>query len=203
MMILYGASGHCKVVIDALKSSNNFDIDFVFDDHPVSKMILGLTVVKTNVELLNKNNKVIVTIGNNASRKKIVESLNCKFSNAVHSKAIISEFSKIDSGTVVLAGAVINADVTVGQHCIINSGAVVEHDCQIDNFVHVSPNASLAGNVHLGEGVHVGIGATVLQGISIGKWAVVGAGAVVLQDVPNFAVVVGNPARIIKYTNEI
>jgi len=59
----------------------------------------------------------------------------------------------------------------------------------------------LAGNVEVGEGTHVGIGASVIQGVKIGKWATIGAGAVVIKDVPDFAVVVGSPARIIKYNN--
>jgi len=54
----------------------------------------------------------------------------------------------------------------------------------------------------VGEGTHIGIGATVIQGIKIGKWATIGAGAVVIRDVPDYAVVVGNPARIIRH-NEI
>ena len=77
----------------------------------------------------------------------------------------------------------------------------MEHDCKISDFAHISPNAALAGNVEVGEGTHVGIGASVIQGIKIGKWATIGAGAVVIKDVPDFAVVVGSPARIIKYNN--
>jgi acetyltransferase-like isoleucine patch superfamily enzyme len=60
----------------------------------------------------------------------------------------------------------------------------------------------LAGNVTVGEGSHVGIGASVIQGVVIGKWTVIGAGAVVLNDVPDYAVVVGNPGKIIKVNNK-
>ena len=51
----------------------------------------------------------------------------------------------------------------------------------------------------VGEGAHVGIGACVIQDIKIGKWATIGAGAVIIDDVPDYAVVVGNPGKIIKY----
>jgi acetyltransferase EpsM len=60
----------------------------------------------------------------------------------------------------------------------------------------------LAGNVTIGEGSHVGIGATVIQGITIGKWVTIGAGTVIIKDIPDYAVVVGNPGKIIKYNNE-
>ena len=56
----------------------------------------------------------------------------------------------------------------------------------------------MAGNVAVGEGTQIGIGAAVIQGVTIGKWATIGAGAVIIEDVPDFAVVVGNPGRVIK-----
>lgn len=67
----------------------------------------------------------------------------------------------------------------------------------IEDFVHISPNAALAGNILVKKGAHIGIGANIIQGITIGENAVVGAGAVVLNDVPDQAVVVGSPARVI------
>ena len=95
--------------------------------------------------------------------------------------------------------AIINPSVSIGKHCIINSGTIIEHDCKIEDFVHICPGASLAGGVEVGEGSMVGIGSTVIQGIKIGKWATIGAGTVIVEDVPDFAVVVGVPGKIIKY----
>lgn len=197
-MNLYGASGHCKVVIDAIKKSENLKIDAIFDDNPVVESILGISIIKPNNDNLQSINDVIVTIGDNLSRKKVVGKLQTNFLKIVHKNAIVSDFAAIGDGSVVFAGAIINASAVVGQHCIINSGAVVEHDCQISDFVHISPNASLAGNVSIAEGAHIGIGAIVLQGVAVGKWATIGAGAVVLKNIPDYAVAVGNPARIIK-----
>jgi acetyltransferase EpsM len=77
----------------------------------------------------------------------------------------------------------------------------VEHECQLGDYVHISPNSALAGDVIVGEGSHIGIGAVVIPGVKIGKWVTIGAGAVVLEDIPDFAVVVGNPGKIIKYNH--
>lgn len=194
---LYGASGHCKVIIDVLKS-NNFAVTAIFDDEPKVDTISNIPVFEI-AQLLNlEPGKMLVSIGNNQIRKKIVSKIESAFFTAIHSKAVISESSDIGDGSVVMAGAVVNADAEIGKHCIINTGVVIEHECQINDFVHVSPNASLAGNVTVGEGTHIGIGACVIQGIKIGKWVTVGAGSVIISDIPDFAVVVGNPGKIIK-----
>ena len=73
---------------------------------------------------------------------------------------------------------------------------------QLEDFVHIAPNTVITGNVNIGEGTQVGTGAAVIPGVKIGKWASIGAGAVIIEDVPDFAVVVGNPGKIIKYLNE-
>lgn len=200
-MFLYGASGHCKVVIDAIELSSNKIIEAVFDDNPKGDFIAGIPVLVSINDALDKCDDFIITIGNNSLRKKIANKLNTNYSTVFHDKAIVAKSVAVGDGTVVLAGAIVNSDVKIGMHCIINTGVIIEHDCEIDNFVHVSPGASLAGNVIVGEGTHVGIGSTVIQGIKIGKWVTIGAGAVIIKDIPDYAVVVGNPGKIIKFNN--
>ena len=197
-IILYGASGHCKVIIDILQRSNQ-QIDFIVDDNPDCNSILDLKVSRPDILDFSNESRIILSIGNNKIRKKLAAHLKqLQFAAATHPLAIISAHASVQEGTVVMAGAIINAGASIGKHAIINTGAVVEHDCVIEDFVHVSPNASLAGGVFVGEGSQVGIGACVIQNVKIGKWALVGAGAVVIHDVPDYAVAVGNPARIIK-----
>jgi sugar O-acyltransferase (sialic acid O-acetyltransferase NeuD family) len=198
-MNLYGASGHCKVVIDTIQSQKEkVVIENVFDDNPKFNSIASIPVTKANLELFIEKKDLIISIGNNLVRKKIAQSIVANYKKAIHANSIVSPSASIKEGTVVFAGAIINADAQIGSHCIINSGAVVEHDCIINDFVHVSPKATLGGNVLVGEGSHIGIGAAIIQGITIGKWAIVGAGAVVIKDIPDYATAVGNPAKVIK-----
>ncbi|EIA10229.1 4-keto-6-deoxy-N-Acetyl-D-hexosaminyl-(Lipid carrier) aminotransferase [Flavobacterium frigoris PS1] len=200
-IFLYGASGHCKVIVDILKS-NNENIDAIIDDNPKENSLFGISIINSLAFKHELTHKLIVSIGNNSIRKKIVNSLSTSFFTAIHSKALVSDYSKIGEGSVVMAASVINPGVSIGKHCIINTGGIVEHDCKIDDFVHVSPNAAIAGGVEIGEGTHIGIAASVIQGMKIGKWVTVGAGAVVINDIPDYAVVVGNPGRIIKHNIE-
>ncbi len=197
-MYLLGASGHAKVIIDILKSKN-IKISGLFDDNPDLKSLLEYPVLgKFSPHTLN-DEELIISIGNNLIRKKIVDSLpaRIKYGRAISPTAVISEYAHIEGGTVIMQGAIVQSCTNVGKHCIINTQASVDHDCTIDDFVHISPNACLCGGVTVGEGSHIGAGAIVIPGIKIGKWSMVAAGSVVIRDVTDHVVIAGNPTRII------
>ncbi len=197
-MIVYGASGHGKVIIDILESIHEPHIQ-IWDDadkdpiweYEVKKPLPAGTTI---------NDKVVIGIGINATRRKVVDKLGAtvNYGTAIHSSAIISRRSVVGEGTVVMAGATINPDASIGKHCIINTNASIDHDCVLEDYVHISPNATLSGDVFVGEGTHVGSGASAIQGVKIGKWCNIGVGAVVIRDIPDYATAVGNPARVIK-----
>ncbi len=198
-VILYGASGHGKVIIDIL-NLRNIQIEQIVDDNPYVASLENIPVV-ANAVFTNRDN-LIIAIGDNLIRKKISQKNKANYIKVIHPQTVISPFATIGKGTVVMAGVIINSDSKIGSQCIINTRALIEHECVIGDFVHISPMASLAGNVAVGEGTQIGIGAIVIQGIKIGKWCMIGAGAVIIRDVPDYAVVVGNPGRIIKYQDE-
>jgi UDP-2-acetamido-3-amino-2,3-dideoxy-glucuronate N-acetyltransferase len=128
----------------------------------------------------------------------------------------------------VLPGATIGADCNICDHVFIEGGAVVGDrvtvkcgvqlwdGCEIGNDVFIGPNATFSNDrwprsrawldkhpktiVH--DGASIGANATILPGITIGQGAMVGAGAVVTRSVPPHAVVVGNPARIVRYASD-
>jgi acetyltransferase-like isoleucine patch superfamily enzyme len=123
----------------------------------------------------------------------------------------------------ILAGARVGADCNVGGHAFVEGGAVVGDGVTIKNGVLLWSGVTVEDGVFLGpgavftndagprapypkgpagwratlvrRGATVGANATVLAGLTIGRWAMVGAGAVVTADVPDHALVVGNPAR--------
>lgn len=195
---IFGASGHGRVVIDAVQSAG-IKIKTIIDDNPKSVAWQNIPIFHTKDVLIDAHSLLIIGVGNNRTRKKIFLNNSYSYFKAIHKQATVSESAIIGEGSVVMAQVVINAGAFVGKHCIVNTSSVIEHDCEVSDFVHVSPNAALAGNVFIGEGTHVGIGAVIIQGIKIGKWVTIGAGTVVIRDVPDYAVVVGNPGRIIKY----
>jgi acetyltransferase EpsM len=200
-MNIYGASGHGKVIYDILRS-RNIQLISIFDDNTEIEEFLGFEVIHNPNEEHLKT-PTVFAIGNNVIRKQVARRFTGLVSEVLsHASVIISSNVECDKGTVIMPGVIINAGTKIGKHCILNSGAVVEHDVCLEDFVHIAPNTVLTGNVSIGEGTQVGTGASVIPGVKIGKWASIGAGAVVIEDVPDFAVVVGNPGKIIKYLNE-
>jgi sugar O-acyltransferase (sialic acid O-acetyltransferase NeuD family) len=201
-MYLLGGSGHCKVIIDIIQKSKLDFIEGIIDNNPIRNEIFNIPIIKQpNIDFFNSIS-LIISIGDNRIRKRIVNQISTHYLTAIHPSSIIAKNVIIEEGTVIMANTILNPDVKIGKHCIINSGAVIEHDCHLENYVHVSPNVALAGNVIIGEGAHIGIGACVIQGIKIGKWTKIGAGTVVIKDIPDYAVVVGNPGRVIKFNED-
>lgn len=198
---IYGASGHGKVIFDVLRSQG-LEIHAIFDDNPeVNEFLNYIVTHKPKGDALQL--PTVFAIGDNNIRKKVTNKFQGMIADAVfHSSAVVSAISNLGEGTLIMPNAVVNAGTRIGKHCIVNSGAVVEHDVELGDFVHVSPNTAITGNVKIGEGTQVGAGASIIPGITIGKWVSIGAGAVIIKDIPDYAIVVGNPGKIIKYSNE-
>ena len=190
---ILGAGGHAKVVIE-IAELQDCKIQSVFDQNVEIGNVLQYTVNHD----LSKCSNVFLGLGSNQSRKENAEKFSTNPINLIHPNAIVSRTATLGLGNVVMAGVVINSSTIIGNHCIVNTKASIDHDCSIGDYAHVSPGATLAGNVKVGEGAQIGIGACVKQNIKIGKWSIVGAGAVVIKDVPDYTMVVGNPARELK-----
>lgn len=203
---LYGAGGHSQVIKDVAESIG-YDIVEIFDDYPHNTTHWNPKMVKPGLlersDFQYKGDPFIIAIGDNRTRALLSKKIKSAFETVVHPSAIVSKSSTIGAGTVVYAGAIIQPNTTIGQHVIINTSASVDHDNCIADFVHIAPKAALTGHVEVGEGSFIGAGSVVIPKVKIGKWCTIGAGTVVIKDVPDYAVVVGNPGRIIKYQKPI
>ncbi len=196
-MLLYGAGGHAKVVIDCL-AEQGIDIHGIFDDNSDLVSLNGFDVLGVYDESYEAEIPLIITIGDNQTRSNISKRAVHKFGQVAHPSATISNYAHVAEGSVVFHQAVLQSGARIGKHCIINSGAIVEHDCVVEDFAHISPGVTLCDKVKVGEGTHIGAGATVIPNIEIGKWCVVGAGAVITQPLPDYSLVVGVPGKVIR-----
>lgn len=112
--------------------------------------------------------------------------------------AVVAASATTGPGTVVNAGVVLAGAVRAGTFVHVNRSASVGHHSELEDFTTLGPGCVLAGRVRVGRGAFVGAGAVCAPTVCIGPNAIVGAGAVVVKDVPAGAVVVGNPARVIR-----
>ena len=203
-LLVFGAGGHAKVVIDIIEQQGNYEIAGLLDDDVKHKggSFFGYPVLGTRADLpaliSAQLRHAIVTIGDNASRAAVAAHLDqhgWRFASAIHPRASIGRGATIGPGSVVMAGCVVNADASLGAQVIINTGATVDHDCRIEDAAHVAPGCHLCGGVSVGQGTLVGAGTTVTPGVRIGNGVIVGAGSTVVRDVADAARVSGVPAR--------
>jgi sugar O-acyltransferase (sialic acid O-acetyltransferase NeuD family) len=203
-IFVFGASGHAKVVIDIIERQGLYEIAFLVDDDPALKgrQVYGYPVLGGKEDLLASDIRLgIVAIGSNRARSAVAAWLRENgfgFVSAIHPSAQLARGVTVGSGSVVMAGAVINSDSTIGYEAIVNTRVSIDHDCTIGDGVHLAPGSTLCGTVTVGEGTFVCAGATIIPNLTIGSNVTVGAGSTVIRDVPDGVTVVGSPAKTVK-----
>ncbi len=202
-VIIIGAGGHGKVVLDILRAAGSHQpIGFVDADAALAGARVGGLPVLGAPNILprlrqQKIHGAIVAIGDNRARTRYADLLRqqgFELVNAIHPSAIVCGTVTLGANVVVAAGAILCTESTVADSAIVNTGAIIDHECMVGEGAHVCPGVNLAGRVQIGTCAFVGLGANVIQCLSIGEYATVGAGAVVTTDVPAYATVVGVPA---------
>jgi UDP-perosamine 4-acetyltransferase len=206
-VVIIGAGGHGKVVLDILRAQGRYEpVGFVDADTRLTGTKVGGLPVFGPMNVLprlrqQKTTHAIVAIGDNRTRLRYagaVEGEGFELINAIHPSAFVSQTARLGLNVVVGPNASVITEAHLADAAIVNTGAIVEHECEIGEAVHIAPGACVAGRARVGAFAFVGIGAQIIQCLSVGDGATVGAGAVVLEDVPDGATVVGVPARVVK-----
>lgn len=202
-LMIIGASGHGKVVVDIAIRMNNWKQIVFLDDDASIKECMGLSVVGKTADAFKFTNEadIFVAVGNNEIRKNVqndLESAGVKPPLLIHPSATIGSEVDIGIGSVIMAGVVINSASKIGKGCIINTAATVDHDNKIADYVHISPGVHLAGMVEIGNKTWIGIGSVVSNNLTITGNCKIGAGAVVVKDITEPGTYVGVPARSIR-----
>ena len=128
----------------------------------------------------------------------------------------IREGSRIGQDCILSKDVYVDHGVTIGDGCKIQNSVSVYHGVTIGDRVFVGPNACFTNDkvpradnpdwtvtpTRVSSGASIGANATIVCGVTIGRYAMVAAGSVVTKDVPDFALVMGNPARVVGYVDE-
>ena len=189
------------MVAEAAADSGHWNEILFLDDDESIEAVLEYPVVGPIEEIFRLDGEgaeVIVALGDNRQRLALCNQIvqkGLRLTTVIHPGACISKSASVSAGTVICAGAIVNARARVGRACILNTGSTIDHDCEIEDGVHVSPGANLGGAVRAGQCTWIGIGSSVRECVTIGRDAVVGAGAAVISDIGDALTVGGVPAK--------
>jgi sugar O-acyltransferase (sialic acid O-acetyltransferase NeuD family) len=213
-LIIIGAGGHAKVLIDCLLNQRNCNIMGILDNNTSmhGQRVLGIPVLGGDdkisefpadaVKLVNAIGSVDVPV-----RRQLVfqqfKDVGYQFYSVIHANACIGQGVQLGEGVQVMAGAILQTECYIGDNVLINTGASIDHEVQLGNHTHIAPGVVISANVLIGDESHIGARAVIIQGLKIGKRCLVGAGAVVVNDVGAGERVVGVPAKRINVTEEL
>ena len=215
-ILLIGAGGHCKSVLDSLISLSCYDVIRLVDkvktgiipDHEPEDLTSILKVVAVvgddnDLERLYAEGytDAFITIGSvgditlRNNMYLILKQIGFHIPNIIDKSSIVSPFAVLGEGVFIGKNAVVNAEARIGNCTIINSACVIEHECTIGDFVHCAPGSILCGKVHVEAGSHIGAGSVIKQGIHIGADCMIGMGSVVLKNIRPGVIAFGNPCK--------
>ena len=200
-VVIFGAGGHAKVVVDTCRSTGLWRPVACLGESRWSD-VAGVPVaaeIGASSWLDRGVSHCIIAIGNNRIREKVGDAAvaaGFELVTIVSPFSYVSQTAVLGAGTVVMAGAVIQTEAVLGSMVIVNTGASIDHECQLGRAVHVAPHATLCGNVVVGERAWIGAGATLIEGMQIADDVFIAAGAAVVCDVRMASTRVGGvPAK--------
>ncbi len=208
-VIIIGAGGHAKVIIDILRSARDYEPIGCTDVVTKQNDVLGVSFLGDDSVLPGLYKKGIkyafVAVGDNTSRAALeqqVRDIGFELVNAISPYSYVSKSAMLGRGVAIMPGVVINPEAKVGDCAVINTSATIDHDCVIESCCHIAPGCNIAGRVRIGKGSFLGVGCSVIPNVHIGEWSVIGAGAVVIGDLPAYSMALGVPARVVKRLRE-
>ncbi|MCO6501348.1 MAG: hypothetical protein J5I47_13365 [Vicingus serpentipes] len=155
-----------------------------------SNKIHPLAIIHENVDM-GKNNVIgpFAVIGNIGE---------CRGETERKGKVVIGDNNVINSAVTI--DSPVRHDITkIGSNCFIMTKSHIGHDCLIEDNVTIAPGAVVGGVCVIKQYANLGINASIHQRLYVGESAMIGMGAVVTKDVDEFCVMVGSPAKFLKY----
>ncbi|MBQ0732906.1 NeuD/PglB/VioB family sugar acetyltransferase [Aquimarina celericrescens] len=209
-LVIVGAGTYGETLLTYLTEAGHKVLGFV-DDIPKLKgqKINGVSILGNYKDLFKDEYKrkidhVICSIGNNKIRNAYLSELSVagyNTPNFIHDSVLLTKDTILGKGVYILPGSVLMPHVVIHDFCIISTGCKVAHHTILHQGVFISSGANVGAGIKVFENTLVGIGSTLMTGVkTIGKNSIIGAGAAVITDVPENAVVVGVPAKVIKYS---
>lgn len=206
---VYGASEGGMAAAEALRAVGDYEVVAFLDDTAgrAGQFFAGLPIWGGEV-LLDLRQRGIGSVVTHIANREFRLALRGRalaagvdLPNIVHPRAFVSPSARLGCGNLIKAGAVVETESAIGDCCIVDNLAVVPHHNTIGDGVHLAPGVALGGGCKVGDLTLIGVGACVASRISVGRNVIVRPGSVVLSDIPDDALVGGDPARAIGRKN--
>lgn len=212
-MIIIGAKGFAKEVLEILHQNNQLEGLAFYDDvnHDLPDLLFGKFPIlkdenQAREHFENFGNEFTIGIGEPKLRELVYDKfieIGGKLTSTISTTSYIGNYgNQIKDGCNIMQKVVLTNDITLKKGVLINQLTSIGHDVIIGKFSEICPNVSISGNCKIGNYVFIGTGAIILPKINIGNNVIIGAGAVVSKDLPDNCVAVGIPAKIIKMNND-
>jgi sugar O-acyltransferase (sialic acid O-acetyltransferase NeuD family) len=202
-LVIFGSGGHAVSVANVALTAG-YKIECFIDKNKTGLNLLDYKILG-NISELQKVETLnfAIAVGDNFARESaykdlVAEMPNMRFPPLIHPSSIISLFTEIGQGTIVMPKAIIGPNSKVGKFCLINTQASIDHDCAMLDYSSLAPGAITGGMVKIGLRSALSIGAKIKHGLTIGDDCVVGANSYLNVDLPNNQVAYGNPAKQVR-----
>ena len=216
-LIILGARGNSVDILDAVneinaksKSARYECIGFLDDDqHRWGQEIWGVKVLGPLESATNYPDAYFVnSIGSERNfRQKagIIAKTGLppeRFVTIVHPTASVSRMATLGKGVVVLQHVTISNQVSIGNHVIILPNSVISHDVVIGDYSCITGGVCISGMATIERDCYLGTNSSIIGNVKLETGCIIGMGAVIRHDVPANAVMVGNPARLLRNAKE-
>jgi sugar O-acyltransferase (sialic acid O-acetyltransferase NeuD family) len=193
-IIIIGAKGGCKMVIEAIRSTNHFTIKGIIDTEiKAGEVILGVPVLgnESQLETLYDQGYRNIVISFTSLNDLVIreekylyfKKMGFSFPNIVHCRATVEPSVKMGEGNIILANSMLGSDVLMGNVNFVNTGAMICHDTEVNQNNHFAPNAVLAGRIKVGRNNIFGMCSTTYFDIKVGNGNIINNGVNVFNNI--------------------
>lgn len=208
--VIVGAGTYGQIYAQYLGENYNV-CGFIDDNLSLHNTIIDNVPVLGDINCLHDyishhpETAIFVPIGNNNVRTKLLKDFDAKGYNIpsfVHNDTIIHPSVVIGKAVYILPATNVMPSTVLGNYVMVSMGVNIAHHVVIGEGCFFSQGSNIGASIKIGNKAYFGIASTVMTGVrSVGSETMIGAGAVVIKDVEDNSVMVGNPARFLRYNN--
>lgn len=204
--VIVGAGTYGQVYAAYL--SEHYKVLGFIDDDPslANEWVAGIRVLGNSEYLFNEvssSHAVFVPLGENQIRSEFLINLrNSGFDTPsfIHPQTIIHSSVQVGNAVYILPGTIIMPHTVLEDNVMVSVGVNIAHHVHVGRGSFFSQGCNIGASILIGDYAYFGIGSTIMTGISkVGRNSLIGAGTVVIRDVEDQAVMVGNPAKFLRY----